>query len=209
MSHEEDRQQQALDVKIARALQIDVPELQMPDLPDIESDKVATLPVRRRSAKPIWFAVAATVVLATSISLRMSGVFESHDSLADEIVAHLDHEPYALRISDEAVSDRRLLRAIPASLAVYERGEALVTYAAPCIINGKKAPHLVVQGRSGPVTIILLPEEKIAETTPFDGDNVQGIIVPVGDGSIAIIGNREEQLEPIRKSVVDSVTWTT
>ena len=62
MSHEEDKQQQALDLKIARALQIDVPELQMPDLPDVESDKVTTLPVRKRSTKPFWFAVAATVV---------------------------------------------------------------------------------------------------------------------------------------------------
>ncbi len=209
MSHEEDKQHQALDLKIAKALQIDVPELQMPDLPDIESDKVATLPVRKRSLRPVWFAIAATVVLATSITVRMSGMFESYDSLADEILAHLDHEPYALKVTDEAVTDRRLVRAVPASVAVYERGEALITYAAPCIINGKKAPHLVVQGRSGPVTIILLPEEKVGETTPFDGENVQGIIVPVGDGSIAIIGNREEELEPIRKNVVDSVTWTT
>lgn len=209
MSHEEDKQHQALDLKIAKALQIDVPELQMPDLPDIESDKVATLPVRTRSTKPFWFAVAATVVLATSITVRMSGMFDSYDSLADEILAHLDHEPYALKVTDEAVTDRRLVRAVPASVAVYERGESLITYAAPCIINGKKAPHLVVQGRSGPVTIILLPEEKVGETTPFDGENVQGIIVPVGDGSIAIIGNREEELEPILKNVVDSVTWTT
>ena len=209
MSSRDDDRQKALDLKIAKALQIDVPELRMPDLPAIESDNVSALPVRKRSFTPLWFAVAATVVLAVSISLRMSGTFTTYESLADEVLAHLDHEPYALRVTDTPVSDARLLRAVPASLAVYERGDALVTYAQSCVINGKTVPHLVIQGQHGPVTILLMPEEAVAEVTPLDGANVRGLILPVGDGSIAIIGNREEELEPLRKQVVDSVTWTT
>ncbi|MDJ0751407.1 MAG: DUF3379 family protein, partial [Woeseiaceae bacterium] len=108
MTDEYDKDTRELDLKIAKALQIDVPELVMPELPEIDTDKVATLPKRRRSLAPLWFAVAATVVLATSISLRMSDVFQSHDSLAEEILAHLDHEPGALRITDIAVPDERL-----------------------------------------------------------------------------------------------------
>ena len=207
MNREDD--DKALDLKIAKALQIDVPELRMPELPEIETDKVTALPVRRRSTKPLWFAVAATVVLATSISVRMSGVFDSYASLGDEILAHLDHEPAALRVTDVPVSDERLVRAVPASLAVFSRDDALITYAAPCVINGKKAPHLVIQGQYGPVTIVLLPGEAVAEATPLDGENVRGVILPVGEGSIAIIGNREEELEPIQENVVNSLTWTT
>ena len=33
--------------------------------------------------------------------------------------------------------------------------------------------------------------------------------LPVGNGSIAIIGNREEQLDRIKQNVLDSVTWST
>lgn len=209
MNGRDDDKQKALDLKIAKALQIDVPELRMPDLPAIESDNVSRLPVRKRAMTPLWFAVAATVVLAVSISLRMSGTFTTYESLADEVLAHLDHEPYALRVTDAPVSDARLLRAVPASLAVFERGDALVTYAQSCVINGKTVPHLVIQGQHGPVTILLMPEEEVAEVTPLDGANVRGLILPVGDGSIAIIGDREEELEPLRKQVVASVTWTT
>jgi hypothetical protein len=203
------QQYQALDLKIAKALQIDVPELKMPELPEIDSSTVTSLPQRRRSTKPVWFALAATVVLATSISVRMSGVFESYDSLADEVLAHIDHEPGAFRVTDVAVSDDRLARAVPASLAVYDRGEALITFAAPCVINGNSVPHLVVQGQHGPVTILLMPDEEVAEATPIDGVNVKGVILPVGSGSIAIVGGRDEPLEPIKKNVVNSVTWTT
>ena len=202
-------QYQALDLKIAKALQIDVPELQMPELPDLDTANVASLPERKRSMKPLWFAIAATVVLATSISLRTSDLFETHNSLATEVLAHLDHEPYAFDNREDPVSDARLARAVPASLAVFDRGSSLVTYAQPCVINGKDVPHLVIQGQHGPVTILLMPHEEVAEETPLEGENVKGVILPVGKGSIAIIGDREEQLELIQKNVVNSVTWTT
>lgn len=207
--HDKDFQQyQALDLKIAKALQIDVPELQMPELPDVAAPGATPLPQRKRSMKPVWFAIAASVILATSISVRLSGVFESHESLADAVLAHMDHEPDALRVSDVAVSDDRLARAVPASLAVYERGDFLITYAQPCVINGNSVPHLVVQGKYGPITILLMRDEKLAEVTPINGDNVKGVILPVGDGSIAIVGGRDEPLEAIRKNVLNSVTWT-
>ena len=209
MNSDDDNALKALDLKIARALQIDVPPLDMPALPEIDDDKIATLPQRRRSTAPLWFAMAATVVLGLSIALRMSPLFEDYDSLADEVIAHLDHEPYALRVTDEPVSDRRLQRTVPASVAVFERDATLITYANSCVINGKRVPHLVIQGQHGPVTILLMPKEKVAEATPLDGNSVHGVILPVGEGSIAIIGPREEPLEPIQENVLGSLTWTT
>jgi hypothetical protein len=198
---------QALDLKIAKALQIDVPELKMPELPEIDSSGVTALPAR--SMKPVWFAIAASVVLAASISVRMSGVFQSYDSLAEEVLAHIDHEPGALRVTDVAIADDRLARAVPASIATYDRGEALITYAQPCTINGNTVPHLVIQGQYGPITILLMPDESVEEVISLDGENLKGVILPVGRGSIAIVGGRDEPLELLKKNVVNSVTWTT
>jgi hypothetical protein len=203
------RKLQSLNLDIARALQIDVPKLALPELPDINDSNVTTLPARRRSRAPIWFAIAATVVLATSVSLRMSGLFETYETLGEEVLAHLDHEPQALRVTDIPVSDARLRRALPAAVAVIDRERSLVTYANPCIINGHSAPHLVVQGQHGPITILLMPEEAVDDAIALEGDNVHGVIVPSGDGSIAIIANREEPLDAVRQNVIDSVTWTT
>ena len=203
------RKVQSLNLDIARAMQIDVPTLAMPDLPDIDAANVTTLPSRRRSWAPLWFAVAATVVLAASISLRMSGLFVTYDTLADEVLAHLDHEPVSLRVTDVPVSDERLQRALPATVALFDRDRALVTYANPCVINGHRVPHLVIQGQHGPVTILLMPEERLADAIPLEGESVHGMIVPVGNGSIAIIANRDEPLDPLRRNVVESITWTT
>ncbi len=205
---------QALDDRIARALEIDVPALTLPELPLDDSDRptasnVVSLPARKSFARPAWYAMAASVMLAVVIGVRMFGIGASYESLADEVLAHLDHEPYALRASTTPVSDSRLGAVVPADVAIMDHSGGLITYAQSCVINGKSVPHLVIQGERGPVTILLMPEEAVSAAVPLDGDNTHGVILPVGDGSIAIIGAREERLEGIEKSVLNSVRWDT
>ncbi len=199
----------ALDQKIARALAINVPGLRIPDLPDVDTTSVVALTARRRFKAPVWMAVAATVVLAAFVGLRMIGGDVTYPTLADEIVAHLDHEPYALRVTDEPVDDRRLEKVVPAGVAAMNHDAGLITYAQTCVINGKEIPHLVIQGQEGPVTVLLLPDEAIDSPVPIEGENINGVILPVGGGSVAIIGERNEKLEAIRENVVNSVTWST
>lgn len=198
---------QDLEQTISRALTIDVPELRMPDLPELDTAKI--VPLRRRVATPAWFAVAATVVVATLLGVRMLGTDIQYDSLADEIVAHLDHEPYSLEVTDVPVSDQRLAAVVPANVATMDHSAGLITYARTCVINGRKVPHLVIQGERGPVTVLLLPEERISDAQELMGDNINGVLLPVGSGSIAIIGERDEPLQKIQEELVRSAAWTT
>jgi len=197
----------ALDEKIRRALSLNVPELNMPELPEIETSNVVSLTSRRRIAPPAWFAIAATVVVAALIGIRFVGV--ENRPLAEEVLAHLDGEPHALVITDVEVSDEQLRSVVPANIGSMDRSAGLITYARSCEINGREVPHLVIQGERGPVTILLMPDEKISAALPLEGDTVHGVILPVGDGSIAIIGVREERLDLIEKRVLKSVTWST
>ena len=90
----------ALEGKIKSAMEIDVPELRMPELPDIETDNVVSIAARRSWAKPAWFALAATVVLAAFIGVRMTGMNNTYGSLEEQVLAHIDHEPGALPWAD-------------------------------------------------------------------------------------------------------------
>ena len=210
---------QSLDASLAKAMQINVPDMKLPELPsiayeniadeNIAAENVVTLTTRQRLNKPTWFALAASIMVAAVIGVRMFGIGATYDSLAEEVVAHLDHEPAALRVSSKPVSDSRLARVVPADVAQLDHSAGLISYAQSCTINGKKVPHLVIQGEHGPVTILLMPDERVAEAVVLDGDNIHGAILPVGAGSIAIIGAREEKLERIEKSVLNSVMWST
>ena len=153
--------------------------------------------------------MAATVAIAAILGIRMFGAGVQYDSLADEVLAHLDHEPQALRVTDVAVSDERLRSVVPPSVAELDGDAGLISYARSCVINGRTVPHLVIQGASGPVTVLLMPEEAVSEAIALQGENVNGVILPVGGGSIAIIGEAGERLEEIQERVTKSVTWTT
>ena len=128
---------------------------------------------------------------------------------ADQILAHIDHEPYAFRVVDEAVSEQRLQQVMSASVATMDHSASLITYAQSCLINGRDVPHLVIQGERGPVTILLMPYEKISGAQAIQGENVRGVVLPIGNGSIAIIGEEGERLERIEEQVKNSVTWST
>jgi hypothetical protein len=199
---------QALDARIGKALAIDVPELSMPELPPIKDDNVVNLPFARERKTSRWLAIAASFALAAVIGTQFLGEPVEYPSLAAEIVAHLDHEPQALRVTDEAVSDRRFNRVVNPSVGTMDRNVGLITYAQSCEINGKTVPHLVMQGEQGPITLLLLPDEQVDTAQAIEGDGINGVILPVGDGSIAIIGDRDEDLSEVEQQVVDSVEWS-
>ncbi len=197
-----------LDSRIAAALAIDVPALEVPELPAIEDDKVVDLGSRRRMSAPTWFAIAASTALAAVLGFRMLGPGIEYDSLAAEVLAHVEHEPHSMQITDVSVDDGRLQRVLADRVERFEPEGALITYAQSCVINGKTVPHLVIQGEQGPVMILLMPEEKVASAIPLEDEDSRGVILPVGDGSIAIVGGRNERLEPIESALKNSVLWS-
>lgn len=201
-----DDELQVLNGKIAQALDIAVPELKLPELPELVAENVAVLHPRRAVTKPVWFALAASIMVAVFIGVSLSGVDDADLSIVDQLLAHIDHEPYALR-SVRPVSAKRLAKVVPASIATMDNEAGLITYAQSCVINGRDVPHLVIQGENGPVTILLMPKEAISEKTAVDGESVHGFIFPFGDGSFAIIGEKGEPIDQMKRRVMESVTW--
>jgi hypothetical protein len=200
----------ALDQKIAAALTIPVPEMKLPELPPAGEDdaKVSHLPFGRgRFSTTGWISLAASVLLVTVLGVRFLTPDVVYPSLAAEIVAHLDHEDRSRKVTRVAVSERKLARVVEDNVAEMDIG--LITYARSCVINGNKIPHLVIQGERGPITLLLLPDEMIDGVVPLEGVGITGVILPVGNGSIAIIGERDEPLEKVEQRLVDSVKWST
>jgi Protein of unknown function (DUF3379) len=215
-----------LDEFIARALAIDVPEFRLPELPNIEpagGERPATAAIpHNRSARsrfmspPLWAGLAAAVAV---IAVLFTGLPDTdtdtdtdtdHRQLVGEIVAHMDHEQASRQVTSVAVPAETLHEVVDPKVAAMDRDVGLITYAMSCVINGRRVPHLVIQGRTGPVTLILLADEAIESPIPLAGESVHGVLLPVGSGSIAVIGQREDQLDEIDrigKELAASVEW--
>ena len=208
----------ALDARIARALEIDTPELAMPELPPLPArGAIADRPAKtapRFLSVPGWIGLAAGVAVAVIVAWSSLGTDDAappHPPIAAQVLAHMDHEEASRRVTAVAVSDARLDEVFASRISAFDAGPRIVSYAMPCVINGNVTPHLVVQGRTGPITLILMPEESIAAAIPLEGEHVHGVILPVGSGSVAVIGQREDQqpeIEAVAERVTDSVQWT-
>ncbi len=198
----------AFDADIARALAIPVPAFDLTALPaaDFAGEPFSA---RRQRGVPgsAWLALAATVVLGVLLGVRYAGEELVAPSLGEQILAHISHESGSLVRSDQPVGSERLARIVPGNIAELGPETGLVTYAQSCIINGHSVPHLVVQGEHGPVTILLMPHETVAEPQEFDDGVLQGVVLPVGEGSIAIVGEHPADLDRLRETMRNSVTW--
>lgn len=211
----------ALDESIAKALSFDVPGLRMPDLPplDGEDENVVNLPFKRKAriTMPSWVGIAAGFALAAFLGVQFLATDITNDItnnsgkdqlLAVQVLAHLDHEPLALLLTNAVVAEERLAAVVNDDVGTMDRNIGLVTYAKSCVINGRTIPHLVIQGETGPITLLLMPDEMVSMPVPLMGDSINGVILPVGNGSIAIIGERDERLDDIKERVMNSVEWS-
>lgn len=200
------RNAQRLNRDLLAAMAIDVPDARLPE--PLSSSEMAKIPLRKSWTRAGWLGLAASIALVTVFAVNWGGESSPPASLADQVIAHLDHEPAALAVTSVPVSDRRFQSVVRPALVEVDRGIGLVTYAASCVINGREVPHLVVQGENGPVTILLLPHEQVAGAIPLQGSVVEGFILPVGNGSVAIIGKRGESIDRWRERVAESIHWT-
>jgi hypothetical protein len=191
---------QALDGLILEALSIEARDLPR----DRAEPPVPPPPARRRPAA--WLGIAASLLVGLAIA-SVIWLSLPRVSLAHEIVEHVVHEPMSLTGPPVPVDEAALRETLAAADATFGEGAGLVRYAKVCLFRGKLVPHLVVQGERGPVTVMLLRDEKVAAPMPIDEGGFRGTIVPAGDGSIAVLGQEPGDIQLVRSRVLEALQW--
>ncbi|MGH8363762.1 MAG: DUF3379 family protein [Gammaproteobacteria bacterium] len=197
----------ALDQRVERALNIEVPK-------DLEARIVFRAefrPAERRRAYP-WLAAAAAVVLAVIVGV---GVWQyranSTAMLGQALVAHVMNpdEADALDPDRPAIRDVSFVTTVLSRAGIRMRGSMDdISYARACPFRGEMVAHLVVRGRNGPVTVLLLPHVHVARPTHFREQGFEGVILPHDQGSIAIIANNPTPMMPIAHEFMQMVQWS-
>lgn len=79
-------------------------------------------------------------------------------------------------------------------------------YAARCWIRQGEAVHLVLTGETGPLTLLLMPDERLEAPEPIRSAHFRGLMVPAGSGSLAVIGEPAERVTRIARRLQGLVT---
>ena len=193
------REMRVLDQRIREALAFDVPiTVRRPQAAAVQSE------VRRW--RPARLGIAASLFAAIGLSV---GVWLSAPppALADAVTGHLKHERKAWQPTDNPVA-AEVLDAVLQHADVQMKGNVgLISYARTCSIRGNDVPHLMIQGERGPVMVLIMRNEKVDEAVPLRAKGYEGLIVPVGEGSIAIVGREGEPMAPLSDKISQSVYW--
>jgi len=182
------RAQGRLDERLRRTLAVPAPET-----------LAARILLRRSFAQRLRHppAIAATVIVAVA-----AGVFASLSTqppaLEGEVLAHIRAEPEHLHTRQAEAPDKlaSVLRALGVGM---EATAAKVRYAGICDIRNRPGAHLVLEGKRGPVTVLILPGETVHERRSIHGDGRQGALLPAGPGSVAIVGETGEAIEALER----------
>ena len=187
---------------IHRALRFDVAALRSGEQPPSG---------RWHRAATGWAGIAAVLVAGLAVWFGVGGGPQTDSQrLVAEILEHWHGEPAAWVTTDVAVSPAALVDVVADDALLDSAGLGLISYARSCYVRGRWVPHLVVQGEAGPVMLLLLPHESVQAPLPLDlpGEGLRGVILPVGDGSVAVLGTDGEPLEPLSQRVSESVEWS-
>lgn len=175
-------QMRLLDQRVAAALRIPVPA------------PLAAAPAARHwSRAPLAIAASLLVTVALGAILWLT---LPTAALADDVIAHMEHEPQAL-LASEPVPESALAHLLSNSAMRTHGSMGRVTYARSCWFRGHFVPHLVVDEGRGPVTVLLLAHENVARPVHFAAHGFTGVIVPAGRGSIAVLTRDESQVDAI------------
>lgn len=192
------RQLRSLDARILAALEVPVPAAGA--APAGRGTPVVGLDRRR------WLALAASIVGGVLVGTLL-WVGSPRNSLARDLVNHLGHEPEALVVTQQSADPSVIGKVLDRGGIRLRPEVGTVSYANTCRFRGRRVPHLVVQTDGGPVTVMVLRNERPAGPESFDEQGFSGRIVPAGPGSIAVIGDAEADLGQVTAEVLAAVVW--
>jgi hypothetical protein len=190
-----------LDVRIAHALSIKVPAAGGAAASNVVKMLPRAIPPRRRA-----FALAASVFLAVGVGTAGWLLFP-RPTLADEVVEHMNGEPDSWN-SHTPADVAALQAALTNNGARFTTSLGRMMYAQSCLFRGHHVPHLVLETGAAPVTLLLLPNESVKARTNFAAGGYEGVLLPVGKGSVAVLTHGAPLPEELAARIAKSIEWT-
>lgn len=159
---------------------------------------------RKAESPPRRFALAASVVLAMLVGGGF-WLWSPRPALANEVVEHVSHERGSW-VAHEVLPAAALAEVLQKAGVQFDTSMPVV-YASPCPFRGRISPHLVVQTANGPMTVMLLAHQKVSARQEFSEDGYRGVLLPAGEGSVAVLMQDVDVPDAVAAQVVSGVRW--
>ncbi len=163
---------------------------------------------QRKVRRRIWLrsaGLAASILAAIGLALMMA---PPSIDLQEVVLEHVYNELAHLNNNDDVPMND--LGAVLNSVGYgLRKNPGQVRYASICPIRTRDGVHLIVPGEIGPVTVLLMPGERIAQRSVLSDERFTGVLTPTPGGSMAILGEQGETIRSIENKILSSLLWAT
>ena len=156
----------------------------------------------------IWQMAAGIMLgigLAMYLGLHHYNPLNTAGALDTTVLNHITDEINHLYETHD-ISNEKLDTIMTAINTRASDGIGKLNYAGKCQIRKNVGAHLIVNGEKGPVTVLVMPGEHIDGNMDVKSERFDGMIYPTGYGSIAVVGEKDEQIPVIAERMLSSIT---
>jgi hypothetical protein len=189
------------DSQIAKAMNVDVPEgladkILFNNSAQIENNVVRPNFARRAMAMAASIAFVAGLLVG-QINWGNIVVSPAQASLAETALSHVEHEkPFLADLDEQATNSQINAKMAPFEYKFGKEFPYHVYYLNHCGFGESNAVHILFRGEKGKVTMFLT-KTATQEVSDFNKDGMTGVIVPVGDSSMIVVGDEGEDVSKI------------
>jgi hypothetical protein len=166
-----------------------------------------------------YYAMAASLLLVIGVVFTLTfepGQNELEVALGEEMINHLYHESNeiaAINAGNDLVTVQwndvsEIMLSAGVQLASTLQQNSPVYYANPCIVlQAYSSAHLMLRGEEGAVSIIVINNSPVESEYRIQDDRFRGMIVPMEEGNLVLIGEDGENLELFKQLFSDNMEW--
>ena len=208
----------AIDEKIRDALSVPVPE----DLSTrIKLRQVMQDEQGSKRVRPWQYAVAASVFVVIALSGMFGYQLYAKNQYIERLsIAAVDHTRMERQGNHFAAPhfaphlQQQRFKQVLASFGGKVMEDGLtdlgpIVHVQVCALANVQNPvaHFLIRGEAGLITVYYVMGQKLPSQENFSSGSFKGMLVPVGQGNMAIIGDPEENLGPVAKKLEQTVIW--
>lgn len=197
-----------LDQKIAQAMQVTVPDDLYNKL--ILRQTLDTHKQHKRKRK-FQFSLAASIALVFGLSFQFVQFSSAYTNLGDHALAHVAHEEgHFDNLAKSDLSLAQLNKKMAAFKGKFTTELGTLISADFCRFDGMKSLHLVFQGKTSPVTVLVVPDnEDLAFSANFSNKALIGQSQHFDHTNIIVIADKNESVQKWQNTINQSVNWNT
>lgn len=152
----------------------------------------------------LW-AIAATFILSLGLAIYFPQTAPL--SLEASVLAHVEDEQRHMQAHDNVNFDTVNQRMRKYGMQL-KKPVATVNFAMSCPMRHTRGFHMVFQGDHGPVTVLVMPGDFIAQRKQVADQRFQGVVMPTQNGSMAIVAENAQDLASMEQRLQGALQFT-